>query len=258
MAGIEGFKGQEQEKRQSDAKKPTWKYVGVDSSKFYPEEESADAQLQADLQGLDDSYDNDSTNVAEKEENIENLINPEVDKTIEENEPIIKNVAQEFGVDKNTIGAIIYNEQRLLSPGENTIDGLLGYVRKETSIGLGQVQLLTAEFVEEKGYIEKVASKTPLAALGTWITWMGKTERWERISRLKDPEWNIRYVGAYLKYIQDIRKWQFPAIKNRPDILATCYNRGRDKPEHVHSHPESNKYGKQVQSLYRHVQQLMW
>jgi len=49
-----------------------------------------------------------------------------------------------------------------------------------------------------------------------------------REKALEDPETNIRYAAAYLKYYQDRWESEFPDIDGSTAILATLYKtRGR-------------------------------
>ena len=75
-----------------------------------------------------------------------------------------------------------------------------------------------------------------------------------RIDRLINPEWNIRYVGAYLKYLQDARKPQFPAITSSPDILSTVYNSGKTD---AHPNPKPSDYGEDVKKIYPKMKNLI-
>lgn len=251
--GIEGFKEQQEwQFRTQKQSQPEYKPAqATESLSDIAERDAADAQLEA-------AFNEEKSKTMKEEDNKENLIDAKVDKIIKDCKKAIEKSAEEFGVDKYIIAAIIYNEQLSLSPGEDIIDGVSSFFKESTSVGLGQVQLKTARFLEEQGLVEKIPKKeNSLTSFHSYAINMRWDDYQMRILRLQDPVWNIKYVAAYLHYLQNLRKGKFPTITSRPDILATCYNIGRDKEEHVHSNPQPNDYGRDVEKIYPRMKQLM-
>ncbi len=138
----------------------------------------------------------------------------------------------------------------------DTLTDWTGFYGVNTSVGLGQVRMSTAEFLEEKGYVIKVE-----ATEGGWnvpfIGFVNGTVTMAREKRLEDNRSNCIYVAAYIKYFQDT--WQddeFPSIANRPDILGTLYNIGHESVQ-PHSNPGSNSFGDYVANNYDSMRHLL-
>lgn len=115
------------------------------------------------------------------------------------------------------------------------------------SVGLGQVRVSTAKFLEEQGYVKKAEK-----ADGGWeipfVGFVNGTETMAREKRLESNAWNTYYVSAYIKYFVDTWKADFPEIAERPDILGTLYNLGHSKKPN--SSPKPNDFGNLVQHYY--------
>lgn len=163
--------------------------------------------------------------------------NEECKKAIEEyiqlNAETIERIAEEEGVDPRIIEGAIYVEQTenkvihsvsaSVSPlglfgigasveiPEDQADETWAYVG-DASLGPGQVKISTVEFLQEKGYVDKVDRKTIR-------------------ERLLDDEWNIRYMALYIKYHQDRWQSECPTIANQTKILGTLYNIGHYENE---------------------------
>lgn len=178
------------------------------------------------------------------EKSLENLSNEEADKLIKSYKPTIEKVAKSFGVDKYIIAGVIYKE-RVSTDYLDNFDAFAGIIGTNTSIGIGQVKVSTAQKLENRWYITRITKKEIQEA---------GSEQKARVARLVNNSWNINYVAAYLKNLQDIRKGKFPSINKRPDILATLYNIGK---EEAHSNPQPNDYGRAVQASYSHMKRLM-
>ena len=247
---MEGFKEQQVEGYSKTKSKPQTEYTPgkvAESLSDIADRETADAELYADLQGLDDSEDKDSTKVAEKEESKE-IFDEKVDELILKYKSNIEEVAERRGVDKNTMAAIIYKEQTSLDLRDRFDYFGAYYLNSDTSIGLGQIKVSTGVSLIWWWYIMKpTAGEIRVCGSVEWVT----------ASRLRNDYRNIEYVGAYLQKIQDVRKGKFSKIAERPDILYTIYNKGLEKCP-PRPNPESNNRGKEVKKdLYPHVQQLM-
>ena len=242
--GIEEFKEQ-QESQPKVKQKSKCEHVHVtkqlgEIAKIKPVD--ADGWLKKSLKDLQD--DEQSKVMGGKEENKEDLNNVEADKLIKNYKKTIEETANKYDVDKYIIAWVIYKEQISQNLLDN-FDGAAALWGVDTSIGLGQVKVSTAKKVEDRKYIEWITKKEIQDA--GW-------ENRARVARLKNNHWNIKYVWAYLSNLQNIRKGKFPAISSRPDILATVYNNGK---EAAHPNPQPSDYGRDVNSLYWHMKQLI-
>ena len=92
--------------------------------------------------------------------------------------------------DPALVAAVIEQELRWLDDGELERDVLSALAGENSSIGLGQVRLSTAEELE----IEDRAGLFP-----EYVD--SDSARTERIRRLANSDWNILYVSAYLQLL---------------------------------------------------------
>ena len=179
------------------------------------------------------------------------------DQIIRDNADYIKNAAIEFGVDPAILAATIYTEQRLnVDWKDDYLDGIVGfYGVLDTSIGVSQVKVSTAKFIEEKGYMPSITGQ-----YGGWnLPFLGTvhgTETMARTKALEDPLTNIRYAAAYLKYYQDIWESVYPDISSRPDILASLFNLGHIQTS-PNSSPEPNGFGIFAGKNYDYMKELL-
>ena len=153
-----------------------------------------------------------------------------------------------YGVDPGVVSGAIFVEQFY---NYNLVDVVTDWVSFygiiDMSVGVGQVRLSTAEFLEESGYVPKTTAEEagwniPL------IGFVHGTETMAREKRLEDDEWNVRYVAAYIKSLEDLWSDEYPDIVNRPDILGSLYNLGHHKVPH--GNPEPNWFGDEVKNFY--------
>lgn len=161
----------------------------------------------------------------------------------------IKSAGKEFDVDSAVVGAVIYQEQ---STNVNFIDALTDYIggilNLNTSIGIGQIRVKTAEALEKE-----------YPQLGTAVqknVFIDLTPI--RVERLKDPLTNIRFVAAKIHFSQ--KRWADAGydISNKPDILGTLYNiEDISKPIKPHVKPKANKFGIGVKSSYNKIKKLL-
>jgi RHS repeat-associated protein len=166
--------------------------------------------------------------------------------SISNNAQNIINAANKFGVDQNVVAGVIYAERNTNLNFIDKFTDLLSNIGVDTSVGLGQVRLRTAEMLEQSGYMPLTPSVTYVTA-DMFRYNIATTYNIALSRRLEDDKINSLYVAAYIKFIQD--KWQgeFPAIADRPDILGTLYNLGVKTP---HGNPEPNDFGSYVQEHY--------
>lgn len=103
---------------------------------------------------------------------------------------LIAGAAQILGVDPATVALIIEKEIRGLDSGELDRDVVSALAGENTSIGIAQVRLSTAEEIEK----EDRSGLLPVYA-------EGEEERTERIRRLAADDWSILYGTAYVALI---------------------------------------------------------
>lgn len=168
---------------------------------------------------------------------------------VKNNSSNIINAAKEFGVDPVIVGAVIYQEQ---ATNVNFIDVLTDYMggllHINTSIGVGQIRVKTAELLEEH-----YPNLDPHRLESIFVEY-----NTVRVMRLKDPLTNIRYVAAKIHFSQSRWKKAGFDIKNNPEILGTLYNIEDIKnPIEPHSNPETNEFGEGVKQNYNKVKKLL-
>ena len=144
----------------------------------------------------------------------------EVAELIRDNAQYIKDAAEAYGVDPKIVAGVIYAEQvKNVNYADMAGDWVGYYGLLDTSIGLGQVKISTAKFIEDMGYIPKTS-----ATEGGWdLPIMGPvygTQTMAREMRLENNQVNTMYVAAYLKYFQDTWEEKNPEIASDPVILG--------------------------------------
>jgi len=161
----------------------------------------------------------------------------------------IKLSAQGLGVDPAVVGSVIYQEQ---STNVNFVDTLTDYIGGllflNTSIGIGQVRVKTAESLE-KYYPElNFIDENDLLIDANMA----------RVERLKEPFINIKYVTAKIYFSQ--KRWKDAGfdLDNKPEILGTLYNiENINEPIQPNANPEANDFGKGVKENYKKVRGLL-
>jgi len=161
-------------------------------------------------------------------------------KIVTDNAQYIINAAEEFDIDPVWIAMVIYAEQALNHNAKDWFDilGATGLV--DTSVGVGQVRISTAKFIEEEGYMPETKGQCQSSK----ITW-----------KLGNKEGNIRYVAAYIKYFIDLWSEVYPEITQRPDIIATLFNVGHQKTS-PNANPESNEFGDYAEIAYNYLKRI--
>ncbi|TRZ77205.1 hypothetical protein D4R87_03210 [bacterium] len=161
---------------------------------------------------------------------------------------IIKRSAKKFDVDATMVGAVIYQEQ---STNVNFVDTLIDYVGGllgiNTSIGIGQVRVKTAES------LEKIYQELKISCDDNKLIDCNSL----RVECLKMPLLNIRYVAAKIKFSQD--RWEKAGINinNRSEIVGTLYNiEDVDKPIEPHLNPEANDFGDGVGQNFNKIKEI--
>ncbi len=162
-----------------------------------------------------------------------------VGKIIKKNKANIKKVSQTYIVDPVVVGGVIFAEQSLNVDWKDSASDWIGFWGiLDTSVGLGQVKMSTAKFLELDKRVKMAAS------------------RGARYKRLVNNGTNIVYVAAYIRYF--VEKWRakVPNIKQRPEILGTLYNLGHEKTK-PNAKPVANPFGKYVKKHYNYVKKCL-
>lgn len=169
----------------------------------------------------------------------------EADQIIIDNAQNIKNAASKFGVNPVILASTIYAEQRLNIDWKDDITDGIGFYGVNTSIGVAQVRLLTAKFLEDKGYMPKITVQD--GGCGGWnipgIGFVNGTENMTRAKALENLSISIMYATAYLKYFQDTWGDTYSEISGNTAILATLFNIGHENTT-PNSNPKANDFGK--------------
>ena len=181
--------------------------------------------------------------------------------TIRNNSQHILDAAEHFGVSPNALAAIIYAEHYL---NVNWIDvatdyplsflDFLDWEMLSPSVGIAQVKVSTARFVEDMGLMPRIETNY------TWwqylIFWEEASEGKTRARALLDPRTNIMYAAAYLRIHQDRWSPTYPNIVNNVGVLATLYNLGFNNT-HPHSNPNVGDFGRYVLQFYWRMPPLL-
>lgn len=184
-------------------------------------------------------------------------INPEMFSVPEDKAQLIRDNAQHIlnaanfnKVDPRTLAAIILRENLDNNPVKEWAESQIGFIAEswpmgKPSIGLAQIQVATARFIEEQGLIKPMSDE-----IAAQIVIMNANM--VRETRLENNAINAMYAAAYLRYFTV--KWykEFPTMAERPDILGTLYNIGHEvdgKERTPRPDPDANDFGRDVERL---------
>lgn len=145
--------------------------------------------------------------------------------------------AQKFDVDPNLLGAILIDEISRADSTEKITDMLSVYfIGRNTSVGIGQVTTDVAKNLIGLNYYNPDPNK------------FFSNEKIQKITRreiyeyLKQPQYNIFFVGAHMRSLID--EWKkFVDLNKKPEIIATLYSSQHKNP---HSNPQPNDRGLQI------------
>src|SRR5690606_4572708 len=176
-----------------------------------------------------------------------------VEKLLIENKNLIYSSAELFNIQPRIIAAIIYTERTLnVNWMENELDQLLAKTGYSSSLGIGQIKIHTAQWIEKK--LHDSLSNYYLGDIAK-INISKSKNREEVIERLKDPQWNLKYIAAYIAMF--CRRWSKECfnISDKPDIIGTLYSLGpyrvQDGTERApHGSPKSNYFGEETAKFY--------
>ncbi len=186
--------------------------------------------------------------------------NGQYDDMIRGNKENILNAASAYGLDPQTLAACIYVEQvKNVDFKDYYLDWTAGTLGLDTSLGIAQVKISTAQLVDDVGYMQFDEEDYP-GFVDSGI-----------MSRLADDEINIMYAAAYLKYQQDQWINVAPQITD-PSLLGTLYNLGHEErgkgilgyvfgvgnsPRTAHASPQPNPFGLEVKNNYQKMGDLL-
>lgn len=123
------------------------------------------------------------------------------------------------------------------------------YFGLNSSVGLAQVMMSTAEFVEDQGYVTEQMLKDMGYSEGFAESKFFDSETKARYARLNDDKTSALYAAAYIKYFQDLWADEYPEIADHPEILGTLYNLGHDNTE-PKKDPKTSPFGDYVAENY--------
>lgn len=149
----------------------------------------------------------------------------------------ILDAARRFSIDPYLLGAILIDETARLLPFEPIIDALKGgFVGKDTSVGIAQVKLDTANSLIKKGLYNPNPDDKALP-----FKRLNDSARIYLYQYVVQPRHNIFFSAAYIRsLIQDWKK--FVDLSKKPEIIATLYHLFKLP----HFNPEANDRGTQI------------
>jgi len=167
----------------------------------------------------------------------------------------IVEAARGFGISPRLLASCIYAEQALnVKPGENILDVVFAKSGYNASVGIAQIKVQTAKWIERQLQDELGPVYLPdrLQALS------GNAAKQEAIvDRLANPATNLRYAAAYVAMI--LKAWG-PLFKELHSdeaivsLVATLYSLGLTRPDgslrlpHPNAHP--NTFGIVASEFY--------
>ena len=164
-----------------------------------------------------------------------------------------------FGIHPRLVAGVIFVEQVMnVSWVDRALDVTFANYGFNTSVGIGQVKVETAEWIESV-----LKDSTSMYFLGQSFSKVFPSEsKQDMINRLGDPKWNTMYVAANIAII--LKRWAEAgfAIANRSDIVGTLYSTGiqeggfeKKKP---HGNPIPNQFGRLVKGFFIQKLQLTY
>jgi len=156
--------------------------------------------------------------------------------------------AESLNINTSVLMSVVYVERTLnVDWQDESLDIILARSGYNSSIGLCQVKLKTAYFIE-KSFSDTTSIFYPGEEY-TNIFQVSKTPE-ELIVKLSNDSINIFYAAAYLRLIQSFWGTNANSIDEKPDIIGTLYSVGLyDQSGRLimpHSNPKANYFGLQV------------
>ncbi len=150
----------------------------------------------------------------------------------------ILDATRQFNIDPYLLGAILIDETARLFPFEPIIDALKGgVVGKDTSVGIAQVKLDTANGLIKKGLYNPNPDDKALP-----FKRLNDSARIYLYRYVIQPRHNVFFSAAFIRSLID--EWNKSTdLSKRPEIIATLYHRDYVIP---HSEPEPDERGSQI------------
>ncbi|MGB2869953.1 MAG: hypothetical protein WBD36_16005 [Bacteroidota bacterium] len=164
----------------------------------------------------------------------------------------IKNAAILFNVHPRVVASVIFVEHLMnVTWVDRKLDVTFARYGFNTSIGLGQVKVETAEWIQRE--LRDSTSRYFLGCSADTIFPLTASKP-DLINRLSDSAWNARYVAANLAMIS--KRWTDAGapLSGRLNVLATLYSVGvvrsgleKKKP---HPNPLANQFGRLAEQFF--------
>ncbi len=176
----------------------------------------------------------------------------EAEQVLKENSKWIQEAGRFFHLSPRTIASVIFVEHDLnVSWMDRDIDPLLAQYGLNVSLGLGQVKIETAQWIERE-----LKDSISLYYLGDSVrgAFPYSSSRDDIVQRLLDPHHNSYYIAAFLAMISS--RWERAGIPtvHRIDILATLYSAGvvenNVEKRRPRWNPASNYFGKIAKGFF--------
>lgn len=176
----------------------------------------------------------------------------DAEQVLRENSIWIQEAGRFFHLSPRAVASVIFVEHDLnVSWKDRDIDPLLARYGLNVSLGLGQVKIETAQWIERE--LKDTAS---LYYLGESVrrAFPFSSSRDDIVQRLLDPHNNSHYIAACLAMISS--RWESAGIPiaSRIDILATLYSAGVVEngleKRTPHEHPRANSFGLLAAQFY--------
>jgi hypothetical protein len=167
----------------------------------------------------------------------------------------ISSAAAKFNVDARLLAAVVYAERSLnWRTGEDVVDIVLARLGHNSSVGVAQVKVETAEWIGQQ--LHDPASAGYLGPRSEMLLCVRKS-RQDLINALEDPHENLLYAAAYLALIE--KAWNValaaPGMQGKEaGIVATLYslglvrNDGSIRTARVGA--QANQFGQAAQGFY--------
>lgn len=179
----------------------------------------------------------------------------QVETLLREHQQEISTAARQFRISARLLASVVFAERSLnVKPGELIVDYVLAKSGYNSSLGMAQVKVNTAEWIEEQ--LHNPDSEFYLGEASSRVIPAARSES-ERIERLNDASWNLLYAAAYVAMIK--KQWSsifltspHPTIQT--GVIATVYSLGISRPDGSiripHNHPQLNQFGKTAQEFF--------
>ncbi|MBI3004055.1 MAG: hypothetical protein HYY49_01405, partial [Ignavibacteriales bacterium] len=171
-----------------------------------------------------------------------------VEEMLREHRRELNAAAAQFGVSPRLLASIVVAEQSMnVKPGEPTLDYVFARSGYNSSLGLAQIKVATAEWIEHQ-----LGDSNSRFYLGGSLraTIPPAQSAAERIDRLTVPAMNLLYAAAYVAMIEKLwsQELHAPAIaSSKTAIIATVYSLGvlnsRREVRAPHANPQANDFG---------------